>query len=97
MTIRFSTQVHPDNGSTIDQGRANMLNIQINVRSDAEARARLDAMSNVRVTDTVISDEPEEFAREMTPEILKQTDILFCSFPPTNHELMTNLTASFWR
>lgn len=68
-----------------------MLNIQINVRSDAEARARLDAMSNVRVTDTVISDEPEEFAREMTPEILKQTDILFCSFPPTNHELMTNL------
>lgn len=68
-----------------------MLNVQINVRSDTEARAQLEAMPNVRVTDTVIGDQAEELAREMPPDILRQTDILFCSFPPTNHGVMTNL------
>lgn len=68
-----------------------MLNIQINVPSDPAACRQLEAMPDVRVTDTVIGDGPEEFSRQMPLEIISETEILFCPFPPLNHAVMTNL------
>jgi phosphoglycerate dehydrogenase-like enzyme len=34
---------------------------------------------------------PEEKARELNPELIRDADILFCTFPPTNHAVMQNL------
>ena len=68
-----------------------MLNIQINVRSDPPARRQLEAMPNVRVTDTVVGDQGEELARYMPPAIISQTEIFFGPFLPLNHSDMTNL------
>jgi phosphoglycerate dehydrogenase-like enzyme len=37
------------------------------------------------------ADPPEERARELDPNLVSETDILFCTFPPTNHALMRRL------
>jgi phosphoglycerate dehydrogenase-like enzyme len=34
---------------------------------------------------------PEEKARELNPEKIRDADILFCTFPPSNHAAMKNL------
>lgn len=34
---------------------------------------------------------PEEKARELNPEQIRDADVLFCTFPPTNHAAMQNL------
>jgi phosphoglycerate dehydrogenase-like enzyme len=34
---------------------------------------------------------PEERARELDPECVRDADILFCTFPPVNHGVMQNL------
>jgi len=34
---------------------------------------------------------PEERARELDPALIQDADVLFCTFPPTNHPVMRNL------
>lgn len=34
---------------------------------------------------------PEEKARELNPELIRDADVLFCTFPPTNHAAMQKL------
>ena len=72
-----------------------MLNIQINVLSDPAARRQLESMPDVRVTDTVIGDEPEELSRQIPPEIISETEVFFGSFPPLNHDVICELGSRF--
>src|SRR3954464_5413694 len=38
-----------------------------------------------------VIDPPEERAREIDPELIRNASVLFCTLPPTNHAAMQNL------
>ena len=68
-----------------------LLNILVDVRTEPAARERLEAMPEVRIIDMFREDESEEFARELPADLLGEVEVLFCTFPPSNLQAMTNL------
>ncbi|MDP7397321.1 MAG: D-2-hydroxyacid dehydrogenase [Lentisphaeria bacterium] len=68
-----------------------LLNILVDVRTEPAAREQLEAMPGLRIIDMFSDDESEEFPRELPAELLTEVDVLFCTFPPSNHEAMANL------
>ncbi len=68
-----------------------VLDILVDVRTDPGSLARLEAIPGVRITKTYSEAESEELSREIPADLVAETEILFCSFPPTNLEAMTRL------
>lgn len=67
------------------------LNVMIDVRSDEAALEKLQSRDGVNVTITAEGKTDEEPHREHDPAMLAEQDVLFCSYPPKNHEAMTRL------
>lgn len=68
-----------------------MLNLMIDVRVDEPSLQCLRARGDVNVTITSAGAGDEEMAREHDPEMLARQDVLFCSYPPKNHEALKRL------
>jgi phosphoglycerate dehydrogenase-like enzyme len=66
-----------------------MMNILVDMPVYAPALERLQQVEGVEVH---LVQTPEERIRPLPPELLADCNVLFCSLPPGNHELMTKLT-----
>lgn len=62
------------------------LNILIDVRSWQAGRQRLEAVDGVKVTDVTDTSDSESLSRALPVDLLAKQDVLFCTFPPTNHK-----------
>jgi phosphoglycerate dehydrogenase-like enzyme len=65
------------------------MKIVIDVAADAPALAALQRRPDCRV---ICLAPPEERARELDPALIADADVLFCTFPPTNHAAMRRLS-----
>ena len=68
-----------------------MTNVMIDVRADESVLERLRSRSDLQITVTPHHADEEEVAREYDESLLAEQDVLFCTFLPTNHEVMTRL------
>src|SRR3954468_6927124 len=64
------------------------MKIVVDVASFGPALASLQTKAGCQIE---VIDPPEEKARELNPEIIRDADVLFCTFTPTNHAVMRNL------
>jgi phosphoglycerate dehydrogenase-like enzyme len=64
------------------------MKVVIDVAADPAALAALQRRTNLEIE---CIEPPEERAREFATEKIRDADVLFCTFPPTNHAAMTRL------
>ena len=68
-----------------------MTNVMIDVRLHEALLERLRVRRDLRLTLTLDGSNDEEASREHDPAMLAEQDVLFCSYPPTNHREMKQL------
>src|SRR5688500_2229671 len=64
------------------------MKIVIDVAADEPLLAALKQRNHFQI---VLIEPPEERARELDPERIRDADIYFCTFPPMNHTAMRGL------
>lgn len=64
------------------------MKIVIDVAAHPAALAALEKRTDCKI---VVIDPPEERARDLNPKLVEDASILFCTLPPTNHAVISNL------
>jgi phosphoglycerate dehydrogenase-like enzyme len=64
------------------------MKIVIDVAAHPPALAALQKRTDCKIE---VIDPPEERSRALDPKLIEDSSILFCTLPPTNHAVMTNL------